>query len=334
MLLRVRGPSGQTTLSGKAWTVAAHRIFDLVQMKHIFTSRPLAFAGVEPETTLAEFLSLIESKTGVAVGAQEILSGFPPRPVPLPDNDAASTIASLGIKAGDSLTVRQCAGATLPSSSSLPATQVAGPPNQTATDAMPAPPQAAAEAFSLQSMSEDEQLARAIAASLGEDISQPPSAPAPALVAEKPPPRAQQQQQQPGPPLQAGEPGYEPLKDGRAIARRIVADDNSCLFSAVGLVTRGSRDVASSLRSVVADAITADPFEWNEAVLGKDPLEYAMWIKDPKRWGGAIELSILSRRLEVEIAAFDIQTERIDVYGYGEGHNRRVMVVYDGENSH
>ena len=31
-----------------------------------------------------------------------------------------------------------------------------------------------------------------------------------------------------------------------------------------------------------------------------------------------------------EIAAYDIQTKRCDVYGQDEGHSERVMLVYDG----
>jgi hypothetical protein len=67
-------------------------------------------------------------------------------------------------------------------------------------------------------------------------------------------------------------------------------------------------------RQVIADAVLADPYEWNEAVLGKAPAEYCAWIRDPSRWGGAIELSILSRHLGREIAAFDIQTTRVGAW--------------------
>lgn len=88
--------------------------------------------------------------------------------------------------------------------------------------------------------------------------------------------------------------------------------------------------MASSLRSVVAEAILHNPSIWNEAVLGKDPVEYASWIQDPKKWGGAIELSILSQEFGIEIAAFDIQTKRVDMYGQNEAYKERVFVVYDG----
>ena len=48
-------------------------------------------------------------------------------------------------------------------------------------------------------------------------------------------------------------------------------------------------------RKVIADAVLADSSTYNEAFLGKKPQEYASWIKDSSKWGGAIELSILSK---------------------------------------
>jgi ubiquitin thioesterase OTU1 len=81
---------------------------------------------------------------------------------------------------------------------------------------------------------------------------------------------------------------------------------------------------------VIATAVQSSPGEWSEAVLGKAPSAYCDWIALPSSWGGAIELSILSRHFGREIAAFDIQTERCDVYGQGAGFSERVLVVYDG----
>lgn len=156
--------------------------------------------------------------------------------------------------------------------------------------------------------SEDEQLARAIAASLGEEVDVAPTTGT----------------------LERKKAGFEALPSGQAVARRIVADDNSCLFSAVGYVTGRGRGGASELRSVVAQAVVQDPIQWNEVVLGREPSEYAAWILDMSKWGGAIELSILSQQLAVEICAFDIQTQRVDIYGEHQEYSHRVMVVYDG----
>jgi hypothetical protein len=47
-------------------------------------------------------------------------------------------------------------------------------------------------------------------------------------------------------------------------------------------------------RSVIADAVAADPETYSEGFLGKPNPEYRAWIRNPQHWGGAIELSILS----------------------------------------
>ena len=48
-------------------------------------------------------------------------------------------------------------------------------------------------------------------------------------------------------------------------------------------------------RRVVAQVVADDPFTYNEGFLGKSNEDYQKWIVDPKRWGGAIELSIFAR---------------------------------------
>ena len=47
------------------------------------------------------------------------------------------------------------------------------------------------------------------------------------------------------------------------------------------------------------------------------------WILSPDKWGGAIELSILCAHYSREIAAYDIRTQRCDLYGQGAGERRR-----------
>ncbi|GMN51586.1 hypothetical protein TIFTF001_020744 [Ficus carica] len=44
----------------------------------------------------------------------------------------------------------------------------------------------------------------------------------------------------------------------------------------------------------------------------------------------AIELSILAEYYGREIAAYDIQTTRCDLYGQGNKYSERVMLIYDG----
>jgi hypothetical protein len=51
---------------------------------------------------------------------------------------------------------------------------------------------------------------------------------------------------------------------------------------------------------------------YNDGFLGQENEEYQAWILDKKHWGGAIELSILSKHYGRVIAAYDIQTKRCD----------------------
>ena len=89
-------------------------------------------------------------------------------------------------------------------------------------------------------------------------------------------------------------------------------------------------DRSDALRKVVADAVLGDQLEYNEAVLGQPPDSYARWITNSGHWGGGIELAILSKHFAAEIAAFDCQTMRVDLFGEGCGHNQRIYLVYDG----
>lgn len=85
------------------------------------------------------------------------------------------------------------------------------------------------------------------------------------------------------------------LPGGAVVVRRVIDSDNSCLFNAVGYVMEGSRTRAPALRAIIARDVIADPLSWSEAVLGKEPGDYCSWIQRKDSWGGAIELSILSR---------------------------------------
>jgi ubiquitin thioesterase OTU1 len=116
---------------------------------------------------------------------------------------------------------------------------------------------------------------------------------------------------------------------GFCLTRRIIASDNSCLFNAVGYVLSLSRTRAPELRRVVADAVAADEETFCEAALGRGNAEYCRWIMERDSWGGALELSILSKHAGKEICACDIQTKRIDMYGHGDWPER-VFLLYDG----
>ncbi|MCD7470298.1 OTU protein [Datura stramonium] len=99
-----------------------------------------------------------------------------------------------------------------------------------------------------------------------------------------------------------------------SIVRRVIPSDNSCLFNAVGLLLQQW--------PVIQKNILMPFLQPNK--------EYCDWILNPEKWGGAIELSILADHYGREIAAYDIQTTRCDLYGQGKNYQERVMLIYDG----
>ncbi|KAK7508974.1 zinc finger protein [Phyllosticta citriasiana] len=120
---------------------------------------------------------------------------------------------------------------------------------------------------------------------------------------------------------------------GMSMVLRVMPDDNSCLFRAVGTAVLGdSLDVMRELRGIVAEAIQnlarEQPDLYNEATLEKSPDDYCRWIQRDDAWGGAVELGILADRFDVEICSIDVQHLRLD--RYNEGMPKRIIVVYSG----
>ncbi|CAG7997064.1 unnamed protein product [Penicillium salamii] len=109
---------------------------------------------------------------------------------------------------------------------------------------------------------------------------------------------------------------------------RVMPDDNSCLFRAVGAAVMGEMDTMVELRSIIAGAIQSNPGEYTAAILGKKPDEYCTWIQNEDSWGGAIELKILSEYFNIEICSIDVQT--LNLFQFNEGAPTRCIVVYSG----
>jgi ubiquitin thioesterase OTU1 len=113
------------------------------------------------------------------------------------------------------------------------------------------------------------------------------------------------------------------------VVLRVMPDDNSCMFRAVGsAVLTDSLDSMTELRSLVAQAIQRDPDYYNEAILQRTPDDYCKWIQYSDSWGGGIELSILSQEFDIEIASINVQDLRVD--RFNEGKSRRCILVYSG----
>jgi len=73
-----------------------------------------------------------------------------------------------------------------------------------------------------------------------------------------------------------------------------------------------------------------DPENFPDVFLERPNPEYAKWILEPKTWGGAIELAILSDHYQTEIGAIDVATSHMYCYGEGKSYRQRVYLVYDG----
>jgi len=118
-----------------------------------------------------------------------------------------------------------------------------------------------------------------------------------------------------------------------ALTRRVVPADNSCLFTSVNYVVEGGvYDLACApeMRGLIAQIVSSDPAAYSEAVLGKTNEEYCAWIRRDDTWGGAIEVSILSKFYQCEICVVDTQTVRVDRFGEDAGYRKRVLLIYDG----
>ncbi|KAJ9122513.1 hypothetical protein QFC22_001942 [Naganishia vaughanmartiniae] len=128
---------------------------------------------------------------------------------------------------------------------------------------------------------------------------------------------------------ESGKPVYVELNDGMGsvLIHRVVPDDNSCLFSAIGLVFKGHYDagITKELRQVVVDAIRKDPVNFSDVMLGRSRENYIQTIQKPSSWGGAIELAIFAKHgnsFKTEISSYDVLTGRADRFGEGQYDTR------------
>ncbi len=117
------------------------------------------------------------------------------------------------------------------------------------------------------------------------------------------------------------------------LERHVVPADNSCLFTSVNYVMEGGvydPGCAPEMRGLIAQIVASDPTGYSEAVLGKTNEDYCSWIRRDDTWGGAIEVSILSKFYQSEICVVDTQTVRVDRFGEDAGYTKRVLLIYDG----
>lgn len=155
------------------------------------------------------------------------------------------------------------------------------------------------------------------------------AAPPSDTVSNQPGPAQQPSQQPSTSQSSADDPPEIPSPEhGGTFVLRVMPDDNSCLFRAVGAAVMGDMDAMVELRSIIAGVIQANPTEYTAAILGKDPDDYCRWIQDEDSWGGAIELKVLSEYFNLEICSIDVQT--LHMFQFNEGAPTRCIVVYSG----
>ncbi|KAJ8668333.1 hypothetical protein QAD02_009996 [Eretmocerus hayati] len=116
------------------------------------------------------------------------------------------------------------------------------------------------------------------------------------------------------------------------LMKMVVPADDSCLFTSVGFVLSGKVDpsCATLMREIISNAVSSDPEQYSEAILGKPNKEYCEWIMKPNSWGGAIELSILSQFYGLEIAVVDSSNGIINRFGEDQHYGQRVFLIFDG----
>jgi ubiquitin thioesterase OTU1 len=100
------------------------------------------------------------------------------------------------------------------------------------------------------------------------------------------------------------------------------------MFASVGYAIMRNVQYMFELRNIIADAIKSDPIEYNDAILGRPAEDYIKWILKETSWGGAIELSILSKHFQVTIACLDIST--LHVHHFNPGQDSFIIVAYSG----
>lgn len=111
------------------------------------------------------------------------------------------------------------------------------------------------------------------------------------------------------------------------IVLRVMPSDNSCLFTAFGGALP-QQIPPPKLRQMMAEYIQQHPAVYTEAVLGAPAEQYCRNILDPDRWGGGIELSILSSIFDIRICTFDIQVSR------EHAHEKEVVPIYKMRHRH
>lgn len=84
------------------------------------------------------------------------------------------------------------------------------------------------------------------------------------------------------------------------------------------------------MRKIIAEQVESEKDTYTEAFLGKPNAEYVQWIQHPDAWGGAIEVSILSKFYGIEIAVVDVGNAIINRFGEDKCYGTRIFLLFNG----
>ena len=111
-----------------------------------------------------------------------------------------------------------------------------------------------------------------------------------------------------------------------SVKKKDIPADNSCLFNAINFAINQNIDSPEIIRGIISSEIMGNPTQYNSAILGKEPQEYCKWILNKETWGGGIELSILSKFFQIQIAVVDIHFVTIEYFG---NFNKCIYLLYN-----
>lgn len=299
MLVRIRGPSGQSVLT------------------------------LDETTTVESFKKRIGIETGLP--SFEIKYGYPPKPLLLDQYLASTPLSDLDVKlGGEQLIVSRGDAASTREATRLP--QHARP--EVVKNAMSSSTAAANKRLSgdAPNPNHDVAITGEAAFSFGSLGTAPP--PKASTIPKAAPETSHSSEllslnRKNNANIMSDPPEILLPEHGGALVLRIMPDDNSCLFRAISNAVMPGMDAMNELRSVIAQAIQANPNTYSKVVLdNKEPDDYCRWIQTEDAWGGQIELDILSKQFDLEICSIDVQRLRVD--RYNEGMRTRCIVVYSG----
>mmetsp|Transcript_8731 Transcript_8731/g.21209 ORF Transcript_8731/g.21209 Transcript_8731/m.21209 type:complete len:383 (+) Transcript_8731:681-1829(+) len=254
--------------------------------------------------TVADLLSAIASSVGISASRQQWKGGFPPRIIDIDKagSFASTSLESTGLRHRDAVIVEESSTALRDFEGTVVTTEEPG---------RAAPASSSAASYSAK-------IVGGGAASASQS-QLPASSSSTTGLGTRPPTAALC-----GPP---------PLPQSAAVERHVIPADNSCLFAAV--LFNLKNDCAFSptllqndrfflqtagphhLREHCGKEIASTPCDYDAFTLaecGKTSFEYAGWIQESSSWGGFLELSLLSKLCNVQIAACDIQNCRLEYF--------------------